>query len=79
MTRDEVTRNLLELAFAAGDGREMAILGEGNVSGAIDAGRFLVKASGTSLRRPPPADNVTGTSATRSARIQIVAISLTLP
>ena len=54
MTRDEVTRNLLELAFAAGDGREMAILGEGNVSGAIDAGRFLVKASGTSLRALRP-------------------------
>ena len=36
----------------------MAILGEGNVSGNVDAGTFLVKASGTSLQHLKPADLV---------------------
>lgn len=46
---DSVTRQLLELAADAGDDRQMAILGEGNISGRLDDRYFLVKASGTRL------------------------------
>ncbi|MCY4672421.1 MAG: class II aldolase/adducin family protein [Bacteroidetes bacterium] len=45
----EVRAELLELAHFLGDARQMAIFGEGNVSGKLDSGFFLVKASGTSL------------------------------
>lgn len=48
-TRDEIERQLLELAADAGDARQMAILGEGNISGSLDGDTFLVKASGTRL------------------------------
>ena len=47
--RETVRARLLRLAHAVGDDAEMAIHGEGNVSGRLDADRFLVKASGTSL------------------------------
>jgi rhamnose utilization protein RhaD (predicted bifunctional aldolase and dehydrogenase) len=47
--REIVVRNLLDLAADVGDHREMAILGEGNISGKLDDRYFLVKASGTSL------------------------------
>ncbi len=47
--QDAVRQYLLELAARAGDDRQMALLGEGNLSGRLDAGRFLVKASGTRL------------------------------
>ena len=46
---DTVRRHLLELAAHVGAARQMAILGEGNISGKLDGGRFLVKASGTRL------------------------------
>ena len=45
----KVCRELLELAHYLGDARQMAIYGEGNVSGKVDSEVFLVKASGTSL------------------------------
>ena len=48
-TTDTVRRHLLELAAHLGGTQQMAILGEGNISGALDDGRFLVKASGTRL------------------------------
>lgn len=51
---DTVRRNLLDLARHVGDGREMAILGEGNISGRLETGRFLVKASGTRLANLQP-------------------------
>lgn len=44
-----VARDLLTLAADLAGFHDMAIAGEGNVSGAVDANRFLVKASGTSL------------------------------
>lgn len=44
-----VRRHLLELAAHLGGAQQMVILGEGNISGALEAGRFLVKASGTRL------------------------------
>lgn len=44
-----LVRQLIDLAATAGDDRRMAILGEGNVSGAAGADTFLVKASGTRL------------------------------
>lgn len=47
--RAEVCENLLELAHRAGTVEQMAILGEGNVSGQINAEQFLIKASGTQL------------------------------
>ena len=47
--RETVTRQLLAMAAELGDDREMAILGEGNISGQVDEQRFLVKASGTQL------------------------------
>ena len=40
---------LIALAHDLGDGRQMSILGEGNISGSLDDRRFLVKASGTQL------------------------------
>ena len=46
---DTVRRHLLELAAHIGGAQQMAIHGEGNISGALGAGRFLVKASGTRL------------------------------
>ncbi|ADI14830.1 class II aldolase/adducin family protein [Truepera radiovictrix] len=52
---------LLELAHALGDpARDLAILGEGNVSAACGDGTFWVKASGSSLRtlRPPELSRV---------------------
>ncbi len=45
----DIRSNLVSLAHELGDGRHMSILGEGNVSGRIDARFFLVKASGTRL------------------------------
>jgi len=53
-----VRDQLLALAAELGDPRQMAILGEGNVSGNVDADTFLVKASGTSLQRLKPGDLV---------------------
>ena len=44
-----VRTELLALAHDLGDARRMAICGEGNVSGHVSSGRFMVKASGTSL------------------------------
>ena len=45
-----VVQPLLELCRALGDpGRNLAILGEGNVSGSVSKSEFLVKASGSSL------------------------------
>lgn len=50
MAGSEQTRtDLLEMAASLGDARQMAILGEGNISGRLDDGFFLVKASGTRL------------------------------
>ncbi|HEX7072291.1 MAG TPA: class II aldolase/adducin family protein [Rhodothermales bacterium] len=49
MNRDTLVHTLLDLAASIGDGRRMAILGEGNVSGALDRDRFLVKASGARM------------------------------
>lgn len=46
---DDVREVLLELAHELGAAEEMALTGEGNVSGKLDADRFLVKASGTRL------------------------------
>ena len=46
---DTVRAHLLALATHIGGAQQMAILGEGNISGTLDAGRFLVKASGTQL------------------------------
>ena len=46
---DTVRSHLLALAAHIGGAQQMAILGEGNISGALDDGRFLVKASGTRL------------------------------
>ena len=51
---EDVRRALLELARELGDGRQMAILGEGNVSASLDEERFLVKASGTNLATLQP-------------------------
>ncbi len=51
---DTVRRHLLELAAHVGEARQMAILGEGNISGKLDGGRFLVKASGTRLAALQP-------------------------
>ena len=45
----DIRSSLVTLAHELGDGRQMSILGEGNVSGRLDARRFLVKASGTQL------------------------------
>jgi len=44
-----VRKSLLELAHSIAGFEEMAILGEGNISGKLDAERFLIKASGTQL------------------------------
>ena len=52
--RDTVRKALLALAADAGDGRHMALFGEGNVSGSLDEARFLVKASGTCLATLQP-------------------------
>lgn len=49
-----VRDKLLALAAELGDARQMAILGEGNVSGNVDENTFLVKASGTSLGHLAP-------------------------
>lgn len=46
---ETIRARLLRLAYTLSDERQMAILGEGNVSARVDAERFLVKASGTSL------------------------------
>lgn len=46
---DDVRKSLLTLAHELGDGRQMSILGEGNISGSLDKQHFLVKASGTQL------------------------------
>ena len=48
-SRASLELQLLELAHELGDGRQMSILGEGNISGGLEEGRFLVKASGTQL------------------------------
>lgn len=47
--KESIRQHLLEIAADAGDDRQMAILGEGNVSGRVDEVQFLVKASGTRL------------------------------
>jgi rhamnose utilization protein RhaD (predicted bifunctional aldolase and dehydrogenase) len=52
--RESLRGQLLELAADCGDERQMAILGEGNISGKIDERYFLVKASGTSLTNLKP-------------------------
>ena len=44
-----VCEGLIALAHRAATFEQMAILGEGNVSGQLDANRFLIKASGTQL------------------------------
>lgn len=50
MSRAHLIPELLALALQVGDPtRRMAILGEGNVSGAIDSESFFVKASGARL------------------------------
>ncbi len=46
------------LAHYLGDAGQMAICGEGNVSGKISDGRFLVKASGTVLQTLRPSELV---------------------
>jgi len=47
---DSLTQQLLDLAHALGEaGRGQAILGEGNVSAAVDDDQFLVKSSGATL------------------------------
>ncbi len=46
---DTIRRHLLDMAAHIGEAQQMAILGEGNISGTLDDGRFLVKASGTRL------------------------------
>ncbi len=52
-----VTRALVRLARELGrEDRGLAMLGEGNVSGALTAGRFMVKASGTRMGRAVPGD-----------------------
>ncbi len=45
---------LLALAHELGDKRQMAICGEGNISGQLGPDRILIKASGTSLRTLRP-------------------------
>jgi len=52
--RNEIVSELLHLAHHVADARQMAILGEGNVSAQIDNERFLVKASGTRMDRLKP-------------------------
>ena len=48
---NEKTRDLLELSHELGlEKRQLAILGEGNTSTKLDDEKFLVKASGSSLR-----------------------------
>lgn len=59
MMRETVRRHLLDLAAHLGDARQMALLGEGNLSGTLDDGRFLVKASGTPLATLQPDHLVT--------------------
>ena len=49
--RQSVRENLLALSARIAAFHDMAVLGEGNVSGALPDGRFLVKASGASLKR----------------------------
>lgn len=49
--RQTVQESLLTLSARLASFHDMAVLGEGNVSGALPSGRFLVKASGTSLKR----------------------------
>ena len=49
--RQSVRDNLLTLSARIAAFHDMAVLGEGNVSGALPDGRFLVKASGASLKR----------------------------
>lgn len=48
-TAADLRPQLLALAHDLGDARQMSILGEGNVSGKLDADRFLIKASGAQL------------------------------
>ncbi len=54
MEKEQVRKQLLELAADAGDSRHMAILGEGNISASIDERYFLVKASGTRISALKP-------------------------
>ncbi len=49
-----IVSELLHLAHHIADARQMAILGEGNVSAKLDDERFLVKASGTRMDRLKP-------------------------
>ncbi|WP_238476506.1 class II aldolase/adducin family protein [Bythopirellula goksoeyrii] len=46
---NETIEKLLELSHRIGTTEQMAILGEGNVSGQLNADQFLIKASGTEL------------------------------
>ena len=57
-SREDLRRLLLDLAHDLGDGRHMAIVGEGNVSGKLDARHFLIKASGTRMSTLQPQELV---------------------
>jgi len=46
---EQIRAYLLEMAATLGDSREMAIFGEGNISGRLADDTFLVKASGVGL------------------------------
>ena len=49
-SEDQIRTGLLQLAHNCAAFEEMAILGEGNVSGRLNDQRFLLKAGGTQLR-----------------------------
>ena len=55
---EDIRRLLLDLAHDLGDGRHMAIAGEGNVSGTLDDHHFLIKASGTRMSTLKPEELV---------------------
>lgn len=49
MTEERTRKRLLALASDIAAFRDMALAGEGNVSGTLRGGRFLIKASGTGM------------------------------
>ena len=49
MITERLRNDLIQMAASVGGHERMAILGEGNISGAVDDETFLVKASGVSL------------------------------
>lgn len=61
---------LLDVARDLGDARQMAIMGEGNVSGALDGDTFFVKASGTRLATLRPDELVEVRAAPLLAAVQ---------